>query len=83
MTHAFGGAEKVEAEAQVDLDGRPLGQQRVRLIAPDIAFKITALDGPLDDFEAHARRFLAHTRLHSIAWVNITIKKVSFTTLQR
>jgi GxxExxY protein len=83
VTHFFGGPHQVETEVGVEIDGRHVGRQRFRLIAPDEALKITAFDGPLDGFESHARRLLQHSGLRAIAWVNITMKQVTFITLQR
>lgn len=81
--HCFGGPEQVETEIGVGMDGRDLGHQRFRLIGPGIALKITAFDGLLELYEVHARRLLAHADLRGIAWVNVSMKKVTFTTLER
>ena len=83
LTHFFGGASRVEAEVAVKIDGHMVGQQRVRLIAPGVAVKITGLNGPLEPFEEHARRLLAHIDLRAIAWVNVNMNTVTFTTLER
>src|SRR5207302_1208986 len=83
VTHFFGGPAQVEADVAVEIDGRRIGHQRFRLIAPGVALKITAFDGPLDAFDLHARRLLAHVDLGAIAWVNVNMKKVTFTTLER
>ena len=83
LTHFFGGIAKVEADVRVKVDGRDVGHQRCRLIAPGVALKITGFNGTLDAFEVHARRLLAHIDLRAIAWVNINMKEVTFTTLQR
>jgi GxxExxY protein len=82
ITHVFGGPTQVETEVQVEVEGRRLGHQRVRLIAPGVALKITGFEGPIDAFEVHARRLLAHIDLRAIVWVNITMKRVTFTTLE-
>jgi GxxExxY protein len=82
VAHCFG--EKVsEEDIRVVINGRQAGYQRFRLIAPGVAIKITALDGGLDAFENHARRLLARVSLHAIAWININLKKVTFTMLER
>jgi GxxExxY protein len=79
--HCFGGKEQVEADVRVQIAGHSVGEQRMRLIAPGVAFKITGLDDSLTDFEFHARRLLSHADLRAIAWVNINMKQVTFTTL--
>lgn len=58
-----------------------LSHQRFRLIAPRVAVKITAFETPSKHFEIHARRLLTHVDLRAIAWLNIGIKQVTFTTL--
>lgn len=82
----FLGPQWSETACEVQIDGRRLGQQRFRLVAPRVAIKLTALDdsqGALEAFESDARRLLTHTDLRSIAWVNIHTKLVTFTTLSR
>lgn len=82
VTHFFGGQERVEVDVGVVMEGRRVGVQRVRLLAPGIALKITAFDGSLDKFEKHARKLLAHMDLKAIAWVNVNVNQVTFTTLE-
>jgi GxxExxY protein len=81
VVHFF--AEPDDSKTGVIISGREVSRQPVRLIAPGIAFKITAFDKSLDAFERHARRFLDHTTLHAVAWVNVTMKTVTFTSLER
>ena len=76
-------ATQNEMHVGVFLNGHELGEQRVRLIAPDIALKISGFDSPSDHFETHARRWLAHVNLSAIAWINIGKKKVTFTTIHK
>lgn len=83
ISHFFGGRLQVETHSAVTIDGRRVGRQRIREIAPGVAFKVTGLDRPLDDFETHGLRFLAHSDLKAIARVNINMKKVTFTTLEK
>ncbi len=83
ITHCLGGPEQVEAEVAIEISGRHLGHQRIRLIAPGVALKITALDANLDRFENHARRLLSHLDLQSIAWINMNIKELTFTHLEK
>ena len=47
------------------------------------AIKVTALSEDLESFELHARRFLSHTTLAAVHWVNITRDLVTFKTLNR
>jgi hypothetical protein len=58
-----------------------LADQRMRLVAPGVAFKVTAFQDRLDDFERQAIRLLRHTNLNAIQWINITQTSIRFTTL--
>jgi hypothetical protein len=82
--HFYGGPEQVLGLADVRDKGRVIGCQPVRLAAPDIAFKITVMQPKTyAAFEDHARRFLAHSSLAALQWVNITHGQVLFKTLRR
>jgi len=83
VEHCFGGPSQIKGEIAVKIGDHLLGDQRFRLIAPGIAFKITAFEGRLDRFEIHARRLLSHVDLRAIAWVNVNIKTVTFVTLEQ
>jgi hypothetical protein len=64
-------------------DGHPVTTQRVHLLDPTTAFKLTALGSGLDTLEQHLHRFLRHTQLDAIHWVNLHHHDVTFTTLIR
>lgn len=82
VLHFFGGVAEVDRRVDVAIGGRLIGEQTMRFIAPDIALKITAFEQRLEHFETHARRLLAHTKLRAVAWVNIGLREVTFTTLE-
>lgn len=81
LTHFLGGEERIIQRVDVFLDGRHLGWQPFRLVAPNTTFKLTAFDGPLEPFEEHAHLLLEHTSLTTILWANIGLGKVTFRTL--
>jgi len=81
LTHFFGGEARVLTEVEVRTADHVLGHQKLRLAAPRVAFKLTALDEADPDFESHARRLLAHTDLEAILWANIGLKMVTFATI--
>jgi GxxExxY protein len=84
LTHFLGGKEHVVADIDIVLDGRKVGRQKVRCSDPGSIFKITALgeDGMIR-FQDHARRFLQHTNLRAIHWINLARDYVTFRTLER
>ena len=81
LTHFLGGEEKVMLPVPVTGIKGHLHDQKMRLLAPDVAFKITAFPDRLEAFEIHSRRLLQHTSLKGIHWANITHKNVTFTTI--
>src|SRR5262245_7206289 len=83
LTHLLGGEEQALQEVEVVSGGCSLGQQKFRLVAPSVAFKITALIDDLRLFENHARRLLEHTSLKVIQWINVTKDEVSFQTIRK
>jgi GxxExxY protein len=83
VIHFLGGKELVEQDVAVEVGGHRVGVQRMRLMAPGVAFKITGFDQALGDFESHAHRLLAHADLRAIAWININMKCVTFTVLSK
>jgi GxxExxY protein len=82
LTHLLGGEEHVLQEVEVISHGSKLWTQKFRLVAPDVALKITAL-GELEPFEIHAQRLLAHTSLRAIQWFNVTPQTVRLRTLRK
>jgi GxxExxY protein len=81
LVHFFGGPDQVIQEIPVVRDERQVATQRVHLLDPDTAFKLTAVAEGLDTLEKHLRRFLRHTKLKGIDWVNLHHQEVTFTTL--
>jgi hypothetical protein len=82
-THFCGRNAEPLSEIEIHAGNRSLGMQKVRLADPLTALKVTALNSDfLPDFECHARRFLAHTSLRAIQWINITRPVVQFKTLK-
>ncbi len=72
-----------ETKIEIRQNGRLLGSQPVRLASPSVALRTSALPPErLADYEMHLRRFLEHTCLHSIQWVNITRQLVQFKTIK-
>jgi len=78
LTHFLGGETQVLANVEVRRPDHVLGHQGMRLAAPRVAFKVTALNEPDPGFECHARRLLRHMDLEAILWANIGLKIVTF-----
>jgi len=77
LTHFLGGEERVLLPLPVMGVKGHLHDQKMRILAPNVAFKLTALADENNNFESHARRFLQHTTLKAIHWANITTRGVT------
>lgn len=82
ITHFHGGESEVVRPVQVTTAGVPLTEQKVRLVADGVAFKVTAFGDIPASFEPHARHFIEHTDLVAIQWININPHRVTFTTIK-
>ena len=83
IIHSLGGHEKTDSEIQVTVAGQTVGQQNMPMLSNGVALKVTSLDRSLDAHELHTRRLLAHTNLQAVAWINLTLKQITFTTLTK
>ena len=84
ISHFFGGDHVVFGEIEIHSGTQRLGRQKVRLTSPGWAVKVTTIDeAGLDRFEDHARRFLSHTNLRGLRWINIRRKQVTFITIPK
>ncbi|HMP79165.1 MAG TPA: GxxExxY protein [Pirellulaceae bacterium] len=82
LTHLLGGEERVvQLVPVIGANGR-LHDQKMRLMAPGVAFKLTAFHDQLDAFETNARRFVQHTALSALHWANITHGQVTLRTIR-
>src|ERR1043166_8108734 len=65
-----GGPEQVIGTVQIVRDSRVIGTQHAHLLNPDTAFKLTAITQDLEYYTEHLRRFLQHTALRAVQWIN-------------
>ena len=82
VMHFFGGESIVNADLPVYGSKGHVANQRMRIVAPNIAFKITSLPKGHSDFIFHSQRLIRHTSLEAILWANITQSALTFTTIQ-
>jgi len=81
VSHVFGGEEQVVREIDIVVGDHKIGVQKTRLTSSNAAFKVTALSEHTLAFENHARRFVNHTKLDAVHWVNVNRQQVLFKTL--
>ena len=84
MTYRLGGEARVVAETEIVTGSRTLGAQKIRTVGDRACLKISALsEQDLAGFETHARRFLKHTRLEAVQWINVARERVTFKTVRK
>lgn len=83
LAHLLGGSEQVLQPVGILIGGGKAVKQVLHLAAPGVAFKISALGEGRQRYEDHLRRFLAHTSLESMQWINVGRKIVTFKTIKR
>ena len=83
ITHFLGGTERVVGPVPVYSDNRLIGNQTVHFLTADTAFAFTALPRNRPAMEEHQRRFLKHTPLQYIQWVNFNRHSIELTTLTK
>lgn len=84
MTELLGGEERVIQEIEILSGSRVTGTQKVHLALSDTLFKITSSDEQSRHrFAEHARRFLKHTRLQRLLWINVTLHEILFRTIYK
>lgn len=79
----WGGEDTVVHQLPLSIDGKLIGNQKFRLVAPDTAFRITTFNR--QDFpkqEVHFQKLLASTQLTSMHWVNVGRHELVFKTIQ-
>jgi GxxExxY protein len=69
------------AQVPVSRDGMAIGSQRLNLITPDVALRITSFGSGRKSFEPQLRRLVSHTPLKAIQWIDITREAVVMTTI--
>jgi GxxExxY protein len=83
LTHFLGGEDRVVREIDIVSEGRCISHQKVRCAGADASFKITALTDGLESFESNAMKFLQHTHLKHMLWINVTLRTVTMKTLTK
>jgi len=84
VAHGLGGDDLVQREVEIVSNGRAICRQKLRHSSSQTHFRFTALDKPSRSrYACHLQRFLNHTSLDGIHWINTTRQEVRFTTLTR
>jgi GxxExxY protein len=79
--HFHDGEDRVVKDIEVVLNETKLGNQKVHLINPKTAFKITAMTKGIKSYKKHLSRFISLTDLSAIQWINFNHHVISFETI--
>ena len=74
--------EGKETRIDVISEGRTVGGKLVRLAKPGIAFKLTTSKNP-NPLGIQFQKFIKHTNLFALHWVNLNQNKITFHTLKK
>ena len=77
----WGGEDNVIRTIELVSGDRVVGRQRAHLINPLTAIKITAIVEDARVYEKHLRKFLRHTKLARVHWINFSHHQIAFTTI--
>ena len=83
IEHFRGGQDSVVQQVAIVNGPRVIGSQRVHLLNPATAFRITTLTREPASYEQHLRRLLAHTGLRTIQWINLNHHTITLKTLSQ
>jgi len=82
LVHFLGGANSGCKPVERFSGSRPIGTQNLNMLDQDSAFAFTTKQGSASVMREHLERFLHHTRLKFIQWVNLNRHRVEFATLR-
>jgi GxxExxY protein len=81
LQHFFNKSQPLEPTVPVFGNSGHLADQRMRLVTPESAFKLTTFSEPPDSFISNTRKLLRHTPLKIIHWANLTHDQITLTTI--
>ena len=83
INHFRGGEDHVVKRIEIVNDSRLLGTQRAHLLNSEIAFKISAITEAGSFYGKHLYRFINHTSLKAIQWINFDHNRIVFETISQ
>jgi len=81
VSYFRGGPKNFIRPVEIMGNNQVLGVQKLPLINNELAVRFTAIKGSANSYEKHLRRFLAHTPLHAMHWINFNKHKILMKTL--
>ena len=81
LLHFLGGRPAVCRPVRVFSGANCIGTQDMLLLTEHVAWAITAVPSPAAKMEEHQQRFLRHTQLRHLQWINLSHHRVELATL--
>ena len=82
MIHFFGGSDVALRQVAVIDQGTEIGMQETFMISDDTALAFTSLADGMNQMKTHLEKFISHSCLSHIQWVNLYRHEVRFITLR-
>lgn len=83
ISHQLGGKEKVVQEVSVFSNLGSVGKQDTHLLTEEIAFAVSSVTKDQNTIRDHQLRFLNHTHLVAIQWINMNRETISIETIKK
>ena len=83
LCHFIGEKESVIRPVEIHSENTLLGQQKMPHLSDTEGFCLTSLTKNIPAYKSHLVRFLKHTHLESIHWVNFNHSRITFSSLPR
>jgi len=81
LNHLLGGADKVVRNIDVQTKSNRVVHQKAHLLNPTTAFKISAITTNAAALKTQLQKFLNHSSLQFIQWVNLNHQEITLTTI--
>jgi GxxExxY protein len=78
----LGGDNALIKPIEIRNNGNSLGHQNIPVVNNTETFCLTSLTKDIPTYKAHLSRFMSHTRLHFMYWINFNRFKIQFTPLE-
>jgi hypothetical protein len=81
--HFLGGKDSILRDIAIINNGTTLGHQKTALLSETEAFCLTSVSKNISAYRNHLTRFLNHTNLEYLHWINLNRQTVKFTSLKK
>jgi GxxExxY protein len=81
ICHFFGGQDQITRPIQIKSDHTELGSQKIPLLSPAETFCISSLKSNIPAYQKHLQKFLNHTDLSTLYWINLNGTEIRFSSI--